>query len=162
MWLHWITLIFGSGQMITGTMLTNTDTLQGKFMLSVFHFSSGICVLIFTLMRVYFFFKDPRPEKPKQLSSFHKKFINTIHIGFYIVLLSLGCTGLISVIIDKLYLPLITNSLYTFDNLKRSPILISHFALSKIFILLFILHIVGFFKHWTKFKDNRLKTISKY
>jgi cytochrome b561 len=160
MWLHWLTLLLGTGQMITGKMLTNAGTSDKKFTLYIFHFGFGIAVLIFTFVRAYFFFKDPRPEKPKQLSAVHKKFMNTIHIGFYIVLLSLGLTGLISVSIDELYSPLITNNPRASENISRGPVLISHFALSKIFILLFILHIFGFLRHWIKFKENRLKTIS--
>lgn len=151
MWLHWITLVLGISQMITGKMLMNIEVSETKFILYAFHFGSGIAVLFFTLLRAYFFFKDPRPEKPSRLSPLHKKFINTIHIGFYVVLLALGFTGLISAIIDKYSLR---------QNLNPGPILVSHFALSKIFVLLFILHIAGYVQHLIKFKENRLKTIS--
>ena len=157
--LHWVTVVLMLGQMITGTLLRDTDSLPAKTQLSIVHFSCGILVLMLSLARLYFFFADPRPGKPEQLKAAHQKWINAIHAGFYAVLLLLGLTGLISVAMDKFFLLALKDRLQDFQT-RRNPILVSHFALTKVFILLFILHVVGFFRHWLVYKENRLKAIS--
>ena len=128
-------------------------------MLFQLHVVFGILVLLLTAFRVRLFFRDPRPEKPEQLNILHKKFIKIIHIAFYVVLLLLGVTGLFSMAMEKSYWDTLIGHSFL-PNGTESGVLISHFALTKVFILLFILHIVGFLWHWIRFKENRLKKIS--
>lgn len=158
-WVHWITLVFATGQLVTGKMIQGSESSGQKILLFRFHVVFGIFVLLLTAIRVRLFFKGPRPAKPQQLNPLHKKFIKIIHVAFYIVLLLLGLTGLFSMAIGKTYWDaLITHSLLPDGH--ESGVLISHFALTKVFMLLFILHIVGFVWHWIRFKDNRLRRIS--
>lgn len=160
-YIHWISSVLIIGLIITGILAEEAPTLAEKYGLYQWHFPMGIAVFILTIMRVYAFFKDPRPAKLYPEGNKRQKLIDFVHKGFYWVILWMCLSGMISLVVENVYPAMLAKNPEMLPDLTQdlSIILLSHHIVAKFVMLFLIMHLVGVFSHIFKTKENVFKRI---
>lgn len=157
--IHWISFLLIVALIPVGFIMADTEPGAQKILLYRVHLLMGFTVLVLTLLRVWFFFKHPRPPKLETGNSFHNKLVVWIENSFYFVLILLSVSGIATVILGELAQAVKTGD-YTLlpKKLDVAP-LTGHQIFAKILIALLIAHVAGVINHYIKFKENTLKRI---
>jgi len=156
---HWLTallilILFPMGKYMEGLELSE------KMGLIKIHAALGILVLILTIIRTISFFKHERPADIKTGSKLNDKLAVWIHNIFYLLLFGLAISGLVTMIIGGYGEALKTGNIDAVISLSEIPSLKPHGTMAVIMIVLLIMHILGFLKHWIFKKENTLKRIT--
>ena len=157
--IHWVSLLLILILIPSGFIMAGTESGNEKILLLRMHVFIGVIVFILTLLRVRFFFKYKRPSKLETGSSFHNKLIVWIENSFYVILLLLSVSGVLTVLLGGLGQAIKTGSYTALPNKLELPPLTGHQVLAKLLIALLIAHILGVVNHYIKFKENTLKRI---
>lgn len=155
MLMHWLTVACIAILIPTGLLMVDSNSEYQKLFLYNLHLSIGIAVFFISLLRVWFFFKTPRPAKLKTGNALHNKLIVAVEYSFYLILLLLPFTGIGIMFTTDLYSTFPTSLPQNMDSGLIRP----HKFLSYVLISLFVLHIAGIFMHLIKHKENTLKRI---
>lgn len=157
-WIHWLTAIliltlFPMGKYMSG--LESGD----KMNLIKIHAILGIVIFILTIIRTYFFFKKPRPEDLKTGSKFNDKLAVWIHNIFYFLLFGIAISGLATMIIGGYGEALKTGNIEFIKPHDEIGSLAPHGLMATIMMILLVMHVIGFIKHFILKKENTLKRI---
>lgn len=160
--LHWLSAILIIAMIVTGINMEHAPHNMQTIMLYRAHFSMGALVFILTLWRLIPLFKDQRPADLYTKGSFRNGLIKFVHYGFYVVVLWMTVSGLISIFLHGFFGPTLSGTPDALPTLGRggmSFILISHHLVAKIVMLLLVLHLGGIVSHYFQKKENTLKRI---
>jgi len=161
-WIHWVSTLLIFGLIFTGIKMEHQSLSESKFLLYRIHFILGSLVFILTIIRVVSLFKDPKtiPLYPKK--SFRERFRNLVYKGFYIVLLWMCISGLLSLFLEGIFPALKSGNLADLPEINADgfhPIMLSHHIVAKLVFILLIFHVVGYLLHLIQKKENTLKRI---
>lgn len=157
--IHWISLLLILILIPSGFIMANTRPEDGKIFLLRLHVFIGATVFVLTLFRVYFFFKHKRPARLETGNYLHNRMIVWIENSFYIVLLLLAISGILTIVSGGLGQAIKTADYTILPEKLDVPPLTGHQSLAKLLMALLIVHIIGVANHYIKFKENTLKRI---
>lgn len=157
-WIHWLTAILILTLFPIGKYMSGLEPAD-KMGLVKIHAILGIVVFILTIIRTYFFFKKPRPEDLKTGSKFNDKLAVWIHNIFYFLLFGLAISGLATMIIGGYGEALKTGNLELIKPHNEIESLAPHGLMATIMIIILVMHVLGFIKHFILNKENTLKRI---
>jgi cytochrome b561 len=139
--------------------MSDTKPSDAKILLLRIHVFVGATVFILTLLRVWFFFKRKRPARLETGNPIHNKMIVWIDNSFYIVLLLLSISGILTVIQGELGQAIKTADYSLLPNKLEVAPLAAHQVLAKLLIALLIAHVGGVINHYIRVKENTLRRI---
>lgn len=160
--IHWFTFI--TILLLIGTGFTYAD--QSMFLIVpkiLFHSTLGLVVFLLTFLRIYFIKKKPQPTVMDTGSALENKLQNSVHKLFYIVLILLSFTGIVSMLILILRNYIFDgNSPFgnSFSPQFLPPPFVVHRILAYSTVLLLVLHVSGLLIHGIKSKLNPLRRMS--
>ena len=158
--IHWLSFLLILALIPVGFIMSNMENSDAKLGLLRVHIMAGVLVFILTLLRVWFFFKHPRPSRLKTGKRLHEKLIVWIENSFYLVLILLCTSGITTVIFGNLVGAIQNNDASLLVQTVEVPPLMAHKALAIILIILLIGHIGGVINHYIKTKENTIKRIT--
>jgi len=155
---HWCTatlvlILFPLGKFMDGLAPADKmDLIQA-------HSAMGTVVLLLTLFRVYFFFKNERPERVNTGSKINNKLVIWIHNSFYFVLLGLALSGIGVMVVGGYGDALMNGSPELMKPHGQIPPLKAHGLFATIIMILLVFHVVGVMKHFILRRENMFKRI---
>ncbi|GEM_PF-1275707 len=161
-WIHWLSALLIFGLIYTGITMEHQTVGASKFMLYQSHFIMGNIVFILTIIRVIALFKDEKPKPLYPKTSFREKFRTFVYYGFYIVLLWMCISGIISLSLEGILPALQSGNWKDLPEINTDgfhPIMLSHHIIAKLVFLLLIFHVAGFLIHLIQKRENTLKRI---
>lgn len=138
---HWLSTLLILILLPMGLVMTRMADGSTKTNLYRIHVVMGLLILLITVFRVVWRFKDRDPEMPSGLSSLHELGLRVIHILLYILLLVLIVSGIGIIALSGLGWSLANITPEAIA--KGIPPLFTHGIVSKLYILLFMVHLVG-------------------
>lgn len=160
--LHWLSSILIIALIVTGVSMEDAPHNMQTLILYRAHFSMGSIVFLLTLWRIVALLKDERATALYPKGSFRNGLIKFVHYGFYVVVLWMTVSGLISVFVQGFVGPAISGDPTALPNMHEtgmSLIMISHHLVAKLVMLLLLLHLGGIVSHYIQKKENTLKRI---
>ncbi len=161
-WIHWVSTILIFALIFTGIKMEHLEVNPTKFILYKIHFAIGIIVFILTIIRVVALLNDPRPINLYPEKTTREKFRNFVYKSFYIVIIWMCISGILSLSIEGILPALQSSNLADLPEVSKDgfhPIMLSHHITAKFVLLLLLLHIGGFLLHLFQKKENTLKRI---
>lgn len=161
-WIHWLSSLLIFGLIFTGIKMEQEAVSESKFLLYRIHFLLGNLVFILTVIRVIAFFKDPRPVHLYPEKSFRESLRKWIYNGFYVVILWMCISGILSLSLEGILPSLQSGQWADLPEISEDglhPIMLSHHIIAKMVFLLLFFHIAGFLLHLIQKKENTLKRI---
>lgn len=106
--LHWLIAILILLMVAYGWTL---DDLQGTVLSESlsYHALGGILVLILLVIRLLWRIAHPPPELPSSISAIQRKVVKIVHILFYLLMLIVPITGLITAVAHEVPVVLLNN-----------------------------------------------------
>ena len=160
--LHWLSSILIIALLVTGVNMEDAPHNMQTLMLNRAHFSMGTLVFLLTLWRLVALLKDERAADLYPKGSFRNGLIKFVHYGFYVVILWMTISGLISIFVEGFVGPTISGDPSALPNMREtgmSVVMISHHLVAKVVMLLLLLHLGGIVSHYIQKKENTLKRI---
>ncbi|NNE66555.1 MAG: hypothetical protein HKN33_08305 [Pyrinomonadaceae bacterium] len=160
-WIHWISALLIFIIIGAGINMEHSEPTLLKINLYSIHFTSGIIVLVLTLVRIFALFRDRRPTNlyPK---GWHNGLLKFVHYGFYLTIVWMCLTGLFGLIYYQIYKAVFSRNPGLLPDLTESglhPLFMSHHIVAKIVFLLLFLHIAGTIIHIVRYRENVLRRI---
>ena len=157
-WIHWLTAALILTLFPMGKYMSGLDSID-KMSLIKAHAVLGIIVFVLTIIRTYYFFKKERPEDLKTGSTFNDKIAVWIHNIFYFLLFGLGISGLATMILGGYGDALSVGNAELIKVHSEIAPLKGHGLMAMLTMILLVLHVIGFIKHYILKKENTLKRI---
>lgn len=161
-WIHWVSALLIFGLIYTGINMEHSTHTTEKFTLYKLHFTLGILVFLLTQLRVIALITDKRPITLYPKKSLHQRFIAFVHYGFYVVIIWMCISGILSLFLEGIYPALISSDFSELPEISKDgfhPIMLSHHIVAKFVFLLLIFHVLGFLIHLVRKQENTLKRI---
>ena len=159
--IHWITTILILILFTLGKYMEELNFSEKNELIKI-HAILGILVFNLTIIRVYFYFKHPRPSAIKKGSKLNRQVIGWIHNAFYFLLLGASITGIASLFLGS-YIKAMKLAYFhesvLLSNYSKTPLKI-HGVVAGIMMVLLVVHVVGVLKHYLFTKENTLKRIT--
>jgi cytochrome b561 len=166
-WLHWIIalLVIGNlaGGLLLDTFLENPDPAMKQLGHTIIdlHKSSGLTILLLTLVRIGWRLANPPPPLPAYLTRAEVVLSRFVHLAFYALLLLIPLSGWAVASTGKSLSPIVYFGLFEVPLLPLSQGLgrlsrQSHELLAYAAIGLLVLHIGAALKHYFLDRDNLL------
>ena len=156
--IHWISSLLIISIFVLGLSMDGLK-VSDKVELLKPHAVLGLLLFILTIIRSIMFFKSKRPADLKTGSKFNDKLVIMIYNSFYILLILIGLSGIITMIIGGYLDALQTADLSLIKDDDDLLSLKVHGFLAFLTMGLVFIHIVGVIKHFIKTKENTLKRI---
>ena len=163
-WIHWVSALLIFGVIFTGIQMEELAHSEEKFNLYKVHFALGFVVFILTIWRTILLLKPPRPTPLYEKGSKHQRLISFVHYGFYITILWMCISGIVSLSLEGILPALKSGSFSDLPDIRQDgfhPIMLSHHIVAKLVFLLLLFHIGGVVLHFIRKKENALKRIWK-
>lgn len=157
--IHWLSAIMIFGLFALGLSLSGMEDNAEKLKLIPIHATGGFVLFLLTAIRSIMYFKVKKPDNIKTGSKFNDKLAVWIHNAFYVLLLFIGISGIVTMEVGGYAMALDTQDLTHVIDIKLLPSLKLHAALAYLTMLLVVMHIVGVVKHYIFTKENTLKRI---
>ena len=156
--IHWLTTIlilalFPMGKFMEGLPISE------KMGLVKVHVILGNLIFLLTLVRIYYFFKSPRPKAVETGSKINNKLIHWIHNGFYILLVAISVSGIASIILGGYGEAFNSGDISSIKPHSEIPPLKAHGFIALLIMVLLVFHVVGVVKHYIIKKENTLKRV---
>ena len=159
--LHWVIAVLVIGQIGT-VMAMDAASDDMRPLWSMLHKSGGMAILMLTLVRIAWRFREPWKPLPVQMPSWQKVIARISHVGFYAVLLAMPLLGWAASsaagrgfefygLFDWPLLP-VGGGRETARGLMDI-----HSLGAKVLYVLLFLHIAGALKHQFLDRDNELR-----
>lgn len=163
--LHWVIALLLIGNIGLAWWFGNIPKGLQSFQLIQFHKSTGILILLLSLIRLGWRLAHPAPPYPAGLKGREQALARAVHIGFYIVMIGMPLTGWVMVSGSKLNLPTLIYGLFTWPHLPFvhnatgsakafwHTVGSTHELGAKLAYVLIPLHVAGALKHQFLDKD---------
>ena len=141
---HWVSAILIIGLAVMGIVMTRMSASATQTQFYRAHVTVGMIVLVLTLARVIWHFMDDVPDPPAKLTSLNTKMFVWNHNLLYVILFVLTISGIATLLSSGIGLfPGNVTPAAIADVPPRG----AHNIASKVFILLFIMHVVGIIRY---------------
>ena len=159
---HWISAILIILMILLGLTMTNVESNYEVFMYKT-HVAIGLILFPVTFLRLMWLPFNSSPPLPIGLSKFRGIIFKLNHILLYLTLILLLLSGLSMIIFSGLS---IFPENISAEMIKSIPPRSFHHFVSKVFIFLLLMHIVGVFQYQFKkddvFSRMGIKGLKKY
>jgi cytochrome b561/polyisoprenoid-binding protein YceI len=167
--LHWLIAGLMAFQYGLGEAFAHLPRGKALFDVAQFHKSVGITILLLTLLRLAVRYWKPRPalHADKGWATWMAK---VVHFGFYFVLIAVPLTGWVAATTARIEIPTVLFNTVPWpdfpfvsgmENAAKHGLHESaegaHEILSKLFLVLFILHIAGALRHQFLLKESMIE-----
>ncbi|SUJ02500.1 Uncharacterized conserved protein [Sphingobacterium spiritivorum] len=157
--IHWTCFLLIVLLIPTGFIMGDMDRGIAKLNLLKVHLLVGILVFALTLLRIWYFFYQKRPSRLETGNFLHNNLVIWIENSFYIMLILLCISGLVTVSMENLGEAVQHADISLLSESFNGPSLSAHKALAILFIILLIGHTGGVVNHYLKNKENTIKRI---
>jgi len=145
--LHWIAACMIIGMMVTGMLMEDTTPTLGKILLLRIHVILGLATSLISMYRIWWHGQERKqgaiPPPPTYLSPRAKQMRNLVHLGLRNMMMGLSITGILGLLLSPLTTVVLEGVLGPYLDFEAEGVHIAHAILSKIYLLLFLLHIGG-------------------
>lgn len=149
--LHWVSALLLLGMAASGAVMTRLSEGVVQSGLYRLHVGLGLLVLLLTIVRLAWRFRDPWPAAPPGLSAGRERVFKWNHILLYAFVIVSLASGAGTLLLSGLSL----------SPAGVSPDLIqevlpkkAHVVASRIFVVLFLMHLVGVVQYQMKTGDT--------
>lgn len=144
--LHWISMILIVVLWIAGfTMVDFMRDSDARNTVYRLHVAGGNLIFLLTIARVVMIFFEKRPAPPEGVTGFKRVMFEGNHYALYVVLLLLALSG--SFMLIQSGLTPATMSTLTPDMVQDVAPRQGHNIFSKLFLLLFVMHVIGVMRY---------------
>lgn len=144
-WFHWLSALLILLMAPIGLIMVRMpDGASGQQILYRAHIFMGILVLLLSLGRIIWRFIDVQPKMPAGLQGVQLWIYRLTHYGLYIFLIAMLSTGIGMLALSGAPLPPAPLDVTVFRDLSPRA---GHGVFSKVFIVLFFLHLGGVLMH---------------
>lgn len=162
--IHWVSALLIIGMIITGMAMEDAPANAAKVLNLRIHFGLGILVALLSVFRVgWYFHEKKRKTYPTNLDTGNKiqNVLQKItHLMLRQLLMGLSITGFLALFMSGLFRVVVSGKVTAFQGYQLGGVNVAHAVLSKVYLMLFIIHLVGIGQHiWTT-KQNVFKRIS--
>ncbi|MGJ1421097.1 cytochrome b/b6 domain-containing protein [Sphingobacterium spiritivorum] len=157
--IHWLCFLLIVLLIPTGFIMGDMDRGIAKLNLLKVHLFVGILVFALTLLRIWYFFYQKRPSTLETGNFLHNNLVIWIENSFYIILILLCITGLVTVSMGNFGEAVQNTDISPLSENFNGPSHSAHKALAILFIILLMGHIAGVVNHYLKNKENIIKRI---
>ncbi len=160
--LHWLIAALMAFQYGLGEAFAHMPRGKALFDVAQFHKSIGITILLLTLLRLAVRLWKPRPTLHAD-HSWATWAAKLVHFGFYFVLLAVPLTGWLAASTSRLDIPTVLFNTVPWPDFPFADhgwhqwAEDAHELLSKLFLLLFALHIIGALRHQLWLKETMIE-----
>lgn len=137
---HWLSMLLIVGLAIGGTIMTRIDNAAQQTQMYQMHVTVGLVVLVLTIARVIWVFVDQRPDAPAEMKPAQKRAFSANHLLLYLVIIIMVASGVGMLLLSGVGL---TPAGVTPAGIENVPPRAVHDVVSKLFMLLFVMHLVG-------------------
>lgn len=137
---HWLSMFLIVGLAIGGTIMTRFVSGDQQVLMYRFHVTVGLLVLVLTVARILWIFVDVRPDAPPELEGAQEAAFTWNHNLLYVVIVLLVISGVSMLLLSNIGL---SPANVTPDAIQDVTPRTVHDITSKVFIVLFILHLAG-------------------
>ena len=155
---HGLTALFILALFPLGKYMTGLETTEKMGLIKV-HIALGLIVFALTILRSYSYFKHERPTEIKTGSKLNDRLIAWIHNAFYFLLFAIAISGLATMFLGGYGEALQSSNPNLIKPAAEIPPLKAHGITSLLMMLLLVMHVVGFIKHWIAKKENTLTRV---
>ena len=159
-YLHWFSAIAIAVAWVIGKLMGDLDNSDAKLLLIGIHIALGTFVFIFTALRIFYTFKNPRPEMIQTGSAFHNFLIPFIYYLMIVIIIMITISGTITLFSKSLGPAILSGNYLLLPPIGFNIYHYFHELLSNLFALLLIFHIAGITSHFLRKKENLLHRIS--
>ncbi|NJN94100.1 MAG: hypothetical protein HC875_08400 [Anaerolineales bacterium] len=138
---HWLSTLLILILLPMGLVMTRIADGATKTTLYRIHIVMGLLILVITVFRVIWRFKDRAPDALAGLSALHQLGLKAVHLLLYILLFVLIVSGIGMIALSGLGWSLANVTPEAI--LKDIPPVFTHGITSRLYILLVIIHLVG-------------------
>lgn len=163
-WIHWICALLIIGMIMTGLAMEEAPNDLNKINNLRIHVILGIVVSILSVFRIFqhnYFKKKQLLPKAQDSGS---KLINTIksivHLALRNMMMGLAITGFLTILLSDYIELILSANPAIYERINKGGVFTAHAILSKIYLLLFILHLAGIGRYIILKRKNILKRIS--
>ncbi len=146
---HWLSAVLIVGIWVLGAVMTKLGDTPLQTLLYRTHIGIGLIILLVTVIRVVWLFIDTHP-KPLPMASWRRVAFVWNHRLLYIVIALQLVSGVAMLLLSSL--SIIPNAI-TPDLIQDVPPKDAHGILAKVFLLLFLMHVVGVLSY--QFKEGQ-------
>lgn len=137
---HWLSMLLIVGLAIGGTVMTRIDNTAQQTQMYKMHVTVGLIVLALTVARVIWIFVDKRPELPVGMKGAQKTAFAVNHLLLYLVIGLMVVSGVAMLLLSGVGL---SPAGVTPAGIENVPPRAVHDVVSKLFMLLFVMHLAG-------------------
>lgn len=137
---HWLSMFLIVGLAIGGTIMTRFVSGDQQVLMYRFHVTVGLIVLALTVARILWIFVDVRPGSPPELEGAQEAAFTWNHNLLYLVTVLLVVSGVGMLILSNIGLSPANVTPSAIQDVTPRTV---HDVVSKVFIVLFIMHLAG-------------------
>lgn len=161
--IHWVSALLIIGMIVTGMAMEDAPASANKVWNLQIHFTLGIFVALLSAFRVILYMlEQKRKIYPKALDT-GNKIKNTVqkitHLFLRQLLMGLSITGFLALFLSGLFPVVMSGKVEAFEAYQSGNVNIAHAILSKVYMLLFIIHLAGIVQYIWLSKQNIFKRI---
>lgn len=154
--LHWISALAILIMLASGLAAVNTPDAAAKLGILRVHFTTGVCVLILTVLRiVWWLFFDRKPEPKAGVPAWQSALARFVHYGMYVVIVVMLASGIALAILPGL-VPILFGAPGTLPNFQMLPPFIAHGLGAWALMGLIVLHTLAALYHQFIRRDRLL------
>lgn len=148
---HWLSMLLIVGLAIGGTIMTRLDGGAQQQQMYQMHVTVGLVVLALTVARVIWLFVDTRPGPPPGMAGSQKTMFTWNHNLLYAVILMMLVSGIGMLLLSEIGLSPANVTPAAIQDVTPRTV---HDVVSKLFMLLFVMHLVGVFMYQRREGDT--------
>ncbi|MCA9916395.1 MAG: cytochrome b/b6 domain-containing protein [Anaerolineales bacterium] len=137
---HWLSMLLIVGLAIGGTVMTRLNGGAQQEQMYKLHVTVGLIVLALTVARIIWLFVDTRPAPPAGLEGGQKAMFTWNHNLLYVVIVVMVISGVGMLILSNIGLSPANVTPDAIQNVTPRRV---HDIVSKLFIILFLMHLAG-------------------
>jgi cytochrome b561 len=158
---HWITVVLVIVMMGVGVYMAGLPLSMEKIKIYNIHKSIGFCILILTVLRLFWRLQNPPPPLPETMKAWEISAAHGAHLALYGLLIAMPVVGMMHswaanfpvVIFDLFTLP----SLMAPDESLKGVLKLAHKIGAIAFAVLILVHALAALKHHWIEKDDVLR-----
>ena len=149
--LHWVSAVLLIGMAAAGVVMTRLPAGEMQSRLYRLHVGLGLLVLVLTIVRLAWRFRDPWPAAPPGLSAARERAFEWNHILLYAVVVVLLASGVGTLLMSGSSL---SPAEVSPELVQEVPAKKAHTVASRVFIVLLLMHLGGVVQYQLKKGDT--------
>jgi len=169
--LHWLIAVLIVGMLAAGKWMTSLELDNPlRFIVTQWHKSFGITILILSLFRLYWRARHPPPALSQSSPQWELKAASTTHIALYFLLIGVPLSGWLLVSASPLNLPTLLFNIVPWPHVPglshsettESWFLSFHHFTANLMMALLLLHVAAALRHHFIKRDDTLSRMSVF